>query len=461
MLTINQQPTTIIRRINTVVDHADRLGRCCPKSVGSIHGADTLSAKLIIKVSGMAIALLAGSLMLQVGTVASQAASVDKVGESGATAIAYYSRIAGDKNRTRLVVDFDRIVNFKTLFLENPNRLIVDLPETIFSFGNDGKEPVYGLISDFRYGAIAPGRSRIVLLTSAPTRIDQATIKPLGDDGHYRLKLDIVKTDQQGYREAIFRQSGNIGASGNVAYKGDRIKRQNTRTKNRITVVIDPGHGGIDGGAKSQKAGTEKNITLNFALALKTELEKVKQLRVIMTRERDVFVSLSERVAIARRNKAKLMISIHADSLKQKGIRGATIYTLSQEGSDTLAQQMAESENRSDLLAGLSVPEQNSEVVDILVELTRRETEVFSKQFARTLVSQLKGRIPLIKNPQRAANFHVLRAPEVPSVLFELGYISNLKDIQQMNSPRWRQQTASNVKTAIMNYLRPRIARGE
>jgi len=407
------------------------------------------------------IALVAGVVLSSLATDQAIAASVDNSATASATTVAYYSRIAGDDNRTRLVVDFDRKTDFKTLFLENPNRLVIDLPDTVFSFDNDRKKAVFGLISDFRYGAIAPGRSRIVLLTSSPTRIDKATIEPLGADGHHRLKLDIVKIDQQTYRDNIFRQSASIGASGNVAYKGDRIDRQGAPADNLITVILDPGHGGIDGGAENGKAGLEKNITMSFALALKTELEKSKRLRVLMTREGDAFVSLSERVAIARRNKAKLMISIHADSLKQTGVRGATIYTLSKEGSDSLARKMADSENKSDMLAGLAVPEQNSEVVDILVELTRRETEVFSKQLAQILVSQLKGRIPLIKNPLRAANFHVLKAPEVPSVLFEMGYISNLKDIQQMNSPRWRQQTAAIVKIAIMNYLRPRFARGE
>ncbi len=378
-------------------------------------------------------------------------------GTSEQTAIAFAARIAGDSNRTRLVVDFDRKISFKSLFLENPNRLVIDLPDTIFSFGDNQQIPLFGLIDGIRYGAIAPGRSRIVLQTSSPTRIDNSSLQPHGDKGHYRLLLDIVKTDRESYRNAIFLQTGDNGNSGNVAYKGDRIRRKDN-TNNKIIVVIDPGHGGIDGGAEGMRVGAEKNITLSIALKLRSELEKSRHLKVLMTRTADTFVSLNERVSIARRNQADLMISLHADTLSQKQVRGATIYTLSKEGSDELAKKLADKENRSDLVAGLALPQQNAEVADILIDLTRRETKSFSLQIARILVSQLRSQIKLIKNPLRSANFHVLRAPEVPSVLVELGYLSNTADEQQLISDLWQQKAAEQMKIAIMNYLRPKIA---
>jgi len=374
--------------------------------------------------------------------------------------IAFAALIAGDDNRTRLVVDFDQKIGYKTLFLENPNRLIIDLPDTVFNFGKDQQKALYGLVAGFRYGAIAPGRSRIVLLTKSPTRIDKSSLEPHGDNGHHRLKLDVVKTDIESYRNAIFLQSGDFGKSGNVAYKGDRIRRSRD-ANNKITIVIDPGHGGIDGGAEGKKAGAEKFITLDFAMKLKRELEKSSMLHVLLTRNEDTFVSLSERVSFAQRNQEDLMISLHADTLRQKQIRGATIYTLSKKGSDKLADYLANKENRSDLVAGLAIPEENTEVTDILIELTRRETKSFSLQIARNVVSQLKGRIKLIKNPLRAANFHVLRAPEVPSILIELGYLSNATDEIQLSSAKWQQTTAEHIKSAIMNYLRPKITRGQ
>lgn len=393
-------------------------------------------------------------------TFAGQAAIVSDKQGNKSVAIAFAAKVAGDVNRTRLLVDFDRSVEFELLFLENPNRVVIDLSETLFSFSDKKQERLRGLITDFRYGAIAPGRSRIVLLTSAPTSVEKSSFAPLGDKGRYRLKLDFVKTDQESYRNAIFLQSGSFGKSGNVAHKGDRIRRRKSEEKTKFTIVIDPGHGGIDGGAEGQRKTIEKAVTLGFAKALKRHLEENDKIQVLMTREQDVFVSLSERVGFARRNQADLMISIHADSLTLRNIRGATIYTLSAEGSDELARMTAENENRSDMIAGLVLPEKNLEVADILIELTRRETKLFSTQFATTLVSYLKGRIPLIKNPKRDANFLVLRAPEVPSVLLELGYLSNLKDEQQMSSPKWQDKTAAKVRDAIVSHFRPRIAQG-
>ncbi len=374
--------------------------------------------------------------------------------------VAFAARVAGDSNRTRLVVDFDRTLRYSVQYLENPNRVIIDLPETVFSLGQKNSDLVRGVVTDFRYGAIAPGRSRIVLSTGVPVLVERFSLKPLGDDGHQRLMLDFVKTDHARYSAAIFKQAGSIGRSGNVAHKGDRIRRGKNRKEKKFTVVVDPGHGGIDGGAEGVNSKIEKDITLGFSLALKKVLEGDPRIRVLLTRERDVFVSLNERVSFARRNQADLMLSIHADTLKQRFVRGATIYTLSEEGSDELARALAEKENRSDLIAGLALSTKATEVADILIELTQRETRLFSNKFATALVTQLKGRIPLIKNPKRDANFHVLRAPDIPSVLFEMGYLSNKKDEKQLSSPEWQAATAIAVKKAILSFFNTRIAQG-
>jgi len=178
--------------------------------------------------------------------------------------------------------------------------------------------------------------------------------------------------------------------------------------------------------------------------------------KVVMTRDADVFVPLGERSAIARRYKADMLLSIHADSFSQIGVRGATIYTLSKTGSDDLSQLLAEKENRSDLIAGLSLPKKNSLVTDILIDLTRRETDVFSKRIAEIMVERLRGGITLIKNPHRSANFRVLRAPEVPSVLLELGYLSNRKDEQLMQETAWQKNTAERITEALRSFFRQR-----
>ncbi len=411
------------------------------------------------RLTGTTVVLLLTAILLAVQAGIAVAAGDEEGTQQQKPAIAFAASVVGDKNRTRLFVDFDRKITHKVLYLENPNRVVIDLPETVFNFGGEYQDRIRGLVSDIRQGAIAPGRSRIVLMTNSPTKIEKSVVSPLGDDGRHRLIIDLMKTDYESYREAVFLHTGQFGNSGNVAYKGDRISRGKRINGSRFVVVIDPGHGGIDGGAEGNGGSLEKSVTLEFSLALKSELERDKRVHVISTRDSDVFVSLDERVAIARRNEADLMISVHADSLRQRHIRGATIYTLSAEGSDELSRMIAEKENRADLFAGLVLPETSNEVTDILIDLTRRETKLFSGQFADALAGQLKGRIRLIKNPVRAANFHVLRAHGIPSVLLELGYMSNAEDEHQMKDRQWQERAAKPVKTAIVRFLLTHVAR--
>ena len=409
--------------------------------------------------AGTALLLLLATTLVTVPVQIAAATSDAEAKERQKPAIAFAARVVGDKNRTRLFIDFDRKVTHKVLYLENPNRVVIDLPETVFNFGGDHQDRIRGLVSDIRQGAIAPGRSRVVLMTNAPAEIEKSDVSPLGSDGRHRLTFDLIRTDAESYRAAVFLQAGQFGISGNVAYKGDRISRGKRRNGSKFVVVIDPGHGGIDGGAEGEGGSTEKSVTLAFTLALKKQLERDNRVDVVSTRDSDIFVSLDERVAIARRSEADLMISVHADSLRQRHIRGATIYTLSAEGSDELSRTIAEKENRADLFAGLALPETSEDVTNILIDLTRRETKLFSGQFAEVLVGQLKNRIRLIKNPVRAANFHVLRAHGIPSVLLELGYMSNAEDEHQMKDRQWQERAAMIVKTAIVRFLVTHVAR--
>ncbi|RUW07623.1 N-acetylmuramoyl-L-alanine amidase, partial [Mesorhizobium sp. M1A.F.Ca.IN.022.05.2.1] len=217
----------------------------------------------------------------------------------------------------------------------------------------------------------------------------------------------------------------------------------------RFTVVIDPGHGGVDGGAESAGGTVEKNVTLAFATELRDKLAAVGSYDVYMTRDSDVYLPLDERVRIARQHEADLLISIHADTIAVRGLRGATVYTLSDKASDPEAQALADRENLSDQFAGLKIEDDNKEVTDILIDLIRRETHGFSMSFAHTLVGQLSTSVGLINNPQRSAGFKVLKAPDVPSVLVELGYLSNSKDEAQLLSADWRGKAAQSITNAV------------
>jgi N-acetylmuramoyl-L-alanine amidase len=228
----------------------------------------------------------------------------------------------------------------------------------------------------------------------------------------------------------------------------------------RPLVVIDPGHGGIDNGTKAATGELEKTIVLDFALMLRDRLEQSKKYRVAMTRSDDTFVPLTERVRFARSLKAALFISIHADYLpKREGeAQGATVYTLSDTASDSEAARLAEDENKADVIAGVDLTSESSEVADILIDLAQRETKAFSVQFARDLVGELKTATRLHKNPMKAASFVVLRSPDVPSVLVELGYVSTKDDLKQLMSQSWREKTAAATVKAVDAFFAPRMA---
>jgi N-acetylmuramoyl-L-alanine amidase len=197
----------------------------------------------------------------------------------------------------------------------------------------------------------------------------------------------------------------------------------------------------------------EKTVTLAFAKALTERLNKEKGLHAFLTREDDTFISLSERVVIARQQGAKLFISLHADTLRQKDIRGATVYTISDRASDKLAESLAERENLSDGIAGLEIKDEPTEVTDILIDLTRRETQAFSIQLAENVLKSFKGQIDVINNPLRHAGFRVLQAADVPSILLELGFLSNPKDEELLTDPEWQNKTADLIAKAVDSYL--------
>jgi len=227
----------------------------------------------------------------------------------------------------------------------------------------------------------------------------------------------------------------------------------------RPVVVIDPGHGGVDNGTQAPSGETEKTLVLDFALALRDRIEKTGKYRVVMTRSDDTFVPLGDRVKIARSNMAALFVSIHADALPRRegDAQGATIYTLSERASDAEAERLADAENKADAIAGIDLTEEPAEVADILIDLTQRETRTFSNRFARMLVNEMKTVARMHKHPLKSAGFRVLKAHDVPSVLVELGYVSNKADLQHLVSESWRSRTVGSVAQAVDAFLGKRV----
>ena len=370
--------------------------------------------------------------------------------------VAISGNIAGDTASTRFFLDFDQNLSIHAFYMDKPNRIIIDLNEVVFSFDDNKKLQPRGLVSGVQYGRISKGRSRIVLTLTSPVEIIKASMKKRLDEDSHRFLLDMDSTDQQNFESLLKEQNLKFGTSGNIAPKGDRV-RPVEKTAGRFTIVIDPGHGGIDGGAVGPNGAQEKDIVLAFSKVLRNKLEDAGPFDVLMTREDDVFLSLRNRLDFNQRSKSDLFISIHADSLRQKFVRGSTIYTLSKKASDRLSEQMAQSQNAADLVAGLALEEETDTVADILVDLTTRETKRFSKRFSDILVKNLKPSIRLIKNPQRSAAFGVLKAPEVPSILIELGYLSNKDDEKLLQTKDWQNKVAAAIVASVEDFFASRL----
>ncbi|MFD1701850.1 N-acetylmuramoyl-L-alanine amidase [Methylopila henanensis] len=362
------------------------------------------------------------------------------------------SRVAGDEQRTRLVVDLTSAVAINAFVLADPYRVVIDLPEVSFRLPDKAGEQGRGLISAYRFGVFAPGRSRIVVDVRKPVAIDKAFVLEPVEGQPARLVLDLTPTDRKSFLQSVVSSRAEEPAAPVAAKPGG---------EELPVVVIDPGHGGVDPGAAGPGDVSEKDIVLDFAKRLKDKIEASGRRRVVLTRDDDTFVSLPGRVRIARDNAAALMISIHADTLTDPfGVRGATIYTLSEKASDREAERLAEKENRADLIAGVDLSDEPEEVAGILFDLTRRETKGFTSDFAQRLVKDLKSAAKLNKNPLRSAGFRVLKAPDVPSVLLELGYLSSKEDAKLLMSEAWREQATEAVAKAVAGYFETRIAAG-
>ena len=356
-------------------------------------------------------------------------------------------KMAGDATKMRIVMTFDREPNVKWFLLRGPNRLVVDLQRTRFTLNAKDVKP-RGLVRAVRYGDQGQG-SRLVLTGKGPFAVDKLDVLKNDDGSGYRIAIDMSAASEREFDEALANQSLTTGST-DAADKGGRVGTGPVSAPgHRFTVVIDAGHGGVDGGAESAGGTIEKNVTLAFATELRDKLAAIGKYDVYMTRDSDVYLQLDERVRIARQHEADLLISIHADTIAVKGLRGATVYTLSDKASDPEAQALADRENLSDQFAGMKIKDDDKEVTDILIDLIRRETHSFSMSFAHTLVGQLSTNVGLINNPQRSAGFRVLKAPDVPSVLVELGYLSNAKDEAQLLNADWRGKAAQSITNAV------------
>ncbi len=406
-------------------------------------------------------------------------------------------RVARHGDGTRLVIDASQAMKFRVFALDNPARIVIDMPEVGWRLPARPLPPSTGVYRGVRYGLREPGTSRMVVDLSAPAAISEAFLLGTSTANAYRLVIDLKRTSVAAFRGVVAAppllvaerlaappplrvvrrappqqppvivQSVSqpvtqtaaaptaepVETTETAALPLPRRKPEPLRPAHKRVIVIDAGHGGPDPGAIGVTGRYEKHITLAVAREIKDRLARTGRFRVVITRDRDVFIKLQDRVKIARDSGADLFISLHADSLRDTAVSGPSVYTLSEKASDREAAQLAERENKSDVIDGVDLSGESPEVTNILIDLAQRETMNRSVQFASLLVRELKTRTKVLRNTHRFAGFRVLKAPDVPSVLLEMGFLSNRTDERQLSSKGYRKRIAEAVTRAATQYF--------
>jgi N-acetylmuramoyl-L-alanine amidase len=356
-------------------------------------------------------------------------------------------RFSQDENAAKLVFDLSRAVDAKPAALASPDRIVIDMPEVNFeldpSVGRVSAAPEGSPVKGFRFGPLAAGKSRIVVDLARVTCPSEISVKPIVE-GKPAARLTIELKPCAASAFAALVRSSSI-SSGNALQ---------TANPAQPVIVLDPGHGGVDSGARGLHGIQEKSLVFEFCAELKRQLDETKRYAIVVTRDGDQYVDLDDRVAIARKANASLFISIHADTLNEDtNVSGSTVYTVADRASDGEAARIAARENAADRGPGVGSRADNPGVTGILFDLKRRETRTYDHIFSRGLVESLRGATKLNHNPERSAGFVVLKAPEFPSVLVELGYLSNAQDVQSLSSAEWRAKAAAAMVKAITAFF--------
>jgi N-acetylmuramoyl-L-alanine amidase len=392
-----------------------------------------------------------------------------------AASVADDGALKADHARTRFIIGLERQVDFQVFALTNPNRVFVELPDIKLQLPLQPDGAPVGLVKSFRGGLSAPGKARVVIDVTGPVIVEKSAIEKPKDGKTPRLVLEIASAEAMetkappspAKRPVALPGSSGLGAAGLQPPMPRPAVSPQVRALSmyKPVIVIDPGHGGDDTGA--QRYGTvEKNVVLAFSLMLREKLEATRRYKVLLTRETDTFVELQERRAFAERNNANLFIAVHADYAKSTA-RGATIYSLRQSVANAL-QRSAKGEVASNVLSGhelAAVKRADGDVgtvKEILADLARREVEMTRERtgvLARSVIEFMSESTNLKDNPDRSAAFIVLKTAKVPSILIELGYVTNEEDAEQLKSEAWRDKVSTSILTAIENYFTHQLAR--
>lgn len=421
--------------------------------------------------------------------------------------------LAGDKTTTQFTAFLSEDVGYTASVLPDPYRVIIDMANVAFDLPPGAGRKPRGLVKAIRYGVLEEGKSRIVIDTAGPVLITKSTLEPKSGKKQARIRIELTSIPEDVFDAAFAIDRAKPAASKpesvvaeatspaedapasqptaeNVQTEdpGDvvgsvtpveepaapvikpALKPSKTpppkkaavakpvRADGKKVIVIDPGHGGIDPGALSPSKTREKDVVLAFAKDLKEKINSDGHHFAVLTRDDDTFVSLKDRVAFARKQGADLFIAIHADTLRGKTVTGTTIYTLSDKASDAESEELAQRENRADALAGINLAGQSEDVAGILIDLAQRDSRNQASLFSKRALVHFKDVTKMTGKPIRSAGFTVLKAPDIPSILIELGFLSNPQDEERLKSQAWRRSVARALSKAIDAQFSPAVA---
>jgi N-acetylmuramoyl-L-alanine amidase len=395
--------------------------------------------------------------------------------QAKAPATAPPNGLAIDALRTRFLIGIEKSVKFQVTTLSVPNhRILVDLPDIKLQLPNQPEGGAVGLVHSFRGGLAAPGTSRIIIDVTEPVIVESAKIEKGPDGKSQFLALQIVAAsaatkDSKAGRKPLKAQPYALGAAGVQPPLPSPAKRPADRASKAFKpiIVLDPGHGGHDSGAEKNGA-VEKEVVLAFALKLREKLNKTGRYKVMMTRDDDRFIELSERVDYAERNNANLFIAIHADYASTKA-RGATIYSLREATAESL-KRSAKGEVSDNVLSSEEAAKAKNAgegndlgiLKGILADLAGREVETTRERtgiFSRAVIETMSETTTMRDDPDQTAGYRVLKTAQFPSVLIELAYVTNKEDAEQLKSDTWRDKVSDSIMTAIENYFSNQLAR--
>ncbi|PWC67065.1 N-acetylmuramoyl-L-alanine amidase [Azospirillum sp. TSH7] len=467
--------------------------------------------RLAMRILGAVLPVLLALVLIGFGTAAIARAQTTAALPSAPPRTAVVdARLGIHPDKTRFVLELSDTVSFTVSMAADPYRVIIDLPDLIWPGGAlpvEGK----GVVARYHHAAGGPRGTRLTFETVGPARLRDGYMIPARDGHQPRLVLDLEKISAAEFRQlaaagkdakevtgkspltmsSIVSSAMAVPAPVPAPQPSPPAAETNATVSapppfaplppippaqlipaalpvapplpdnkpptvaEKPLIVLDPGHGGQDPGAIGVGGIYEKDITLATAKEVKRQLEATGRYRVKLTRDSDVFIRLRDRVSIGREAGADLFISLHADSISSGDVRGMSIYTLSDKASDREAEMLAAKENRADALVGLDLSGENKLVANILIDLAQRDAMNHSKRFATLALQNLGRDVPLIPNrPHRQAGFAVLTAPDVPSALIEMGYLSNQRDIKLLTSSGHRERLGKGLARTIDAYFR-------